>query len=551
MEAVAVAWHARPAMLPMRPSLAAVLLIAATGCTYLGSMRRQAVYAHAAERDPQQRIYKHMLDRDTFFVFGELLGAPDRDRAPMAVVAVSDAFRAGEVVDVNHCSRKDSFYGLNLPAGEYRLLVVRDANGDGFYDEREVVGVRTLSLAIETAPERVVGGYDIDLRAPPAAEVPGLRVKTHPSEELAESLFFPRGTIRSLDDDVFSPEMASLGMYEPAAFLERAPMMFYALEENYQQKVPVIFVHGIGGSAREFADVVAHLDRRRYRPWFFYYPSGSSLSQLSEMFYRIFLSGDVIKRQSSPFVIVAHSMGGLVVRDALNRCTGSNKENPVARLITVASPLGGHPGAAAAERAPMVLPSWRDLNPSSPFIRALHRRPLPAGLEYHLLYTFGNPSAVKFGENSDGVVPLSAQLPPVAQAEAKAQFGFDATHTGVLHDPLAIAHLVKLIEEVKSAYPEDHLREMDRGGYRIPPGSGYTPLEAFVIHEYGYYLDALAMGRIAPCDEVTAHLVAVLQGRSRPRPPIETAWLKFAKEYPDRSVLDAAAAEGKRAAGGD
>lgn len=64
-------------------------------------------------------------------------------------------------------------------------------------------------------------------------------------------------------------------------------MMFYALEEDIGYKIPVIFVHGINGSPREFAEIVKYLDRRLYRPWFFYYPSGNDLGQLSEDYSRM------------------------------------------------------------------------------------------------------------------------------------------------------------------------------------------------------------------------------------------------------------------------
>jgi len=68
--------------------------------------------------------------------------------------------------------------------------------------------------------------------------------------------------------------------------------------------------------------------------------------------------------------IVAHSMGGVVVREAMNRLTGDKREARVKRLITVASPLGGHPGVKGAVNAPLVLPSWRNLDPDG--IRTAH-----------------------------------------------------------------------------------------------------------------------------------------------------------------------------------
>jgi uncharacterized protein YifE (UPF0438 family) len=189
-----------------------------------------------------------------------------------------------------------------------------------------------------------------------------------------------------------------------------------------------------------------------------------------------------------------------------------------------------------------VLPSWRDLNPSSVFIRELHRKPLPEGLEYHLFYAYGNPKAVKLGENSDGVVPLSAQLDPAAQAEAKEQFGFNDTHTGVLLDGDAIRHVVGVVEEVRSPFTEEHLRELDRGGYPVALGRSYTPVEAYLIHNLGHWLDAMASGAIAPFHPAQAHFLAVVRGEARPGNPAETAWLKFVKDYPDRRALDLAPA---------
>jgi pimeloyl-ACP methyl ester carboxylesterase len=118
------------------------------------------------------------------------------------------------------------------------------------------------------------------------------------------------------------------------------------------------------------------LDRQFYQPWFFYYPAGTNLAQLSEFFYRIFLSGKVIPLRGMPMVVIAHSMGGLVVRDALNRYDGTGGGPSSVRLVTIASPLGGMASAAAAKFGAMIVPSWRDLVPHSGFLGHLHRKPL-------------------------------------------------------------------------------------------------------------------------------------------------------------------------------
>lgn len=512
----------------------AVLCVCHSGCSYVGTVLSQAGYSVRQMASPEQRLYKHMLDRETFFVFGKITSGGEVGRETIAVIALSDRFRSSEVVDVNHVARADSYYGLNLPAGEYRLMVVSDCNRDGYYDETEVIGSRAVSLSTHAIPDKVLGGYDIALAVRADTVGGSFRVSVPQTPERAESLIFPKGTLRSLDDPIFSPQMATLGIYEPAAFLEAAPMMFYALEEEHGFRVPVVFVHGIGGSVRDFEDVVQVLDRTRFQRWFFYYPSGSDLNQLGAMFYKIFLSGKVIPLQDMPMVIVAHSMGGLVVREALNHYGGETNENRVAQLITVASPMGGHPGARSGARAPVALPSWLDLNPDSEFIANLHRTPLPVGLEYHLLFTYGDDRAIKVGVNSDGVVPLASQLSARVQKEASVQHGFDDTHSGILKNHEAIEEIRRIVAKVRAPIPEPHLREAMRGGYRVELGPQYTPLEAYYIHNLGYYLDALASGVLAPFHPSQEHFIRAIRGEVSPDSEVETAWIKFSREYPDR-----------------
>lgn len=520
-----------------RSLLVAVLPACLSACSYLGTMMTQTELALKQISSPEQHTYKHMLDRETFFVFGTIDNAPTLNEQAVAVVAVSDKYVDAEMVDVNHVVRPGSYYGLNLPAGDYRLLVVSDLDRDGHYDATEVVGGRTVSLDADTVPDRVLGGHDIDL-AERFVPTPGsFRLAVRASAPLEASLFYPKGSLRTLDDPLFAPDMASLGLYEPAAFMEAAPMMFYAIEEDVGHKIPVVFVHGIEGSARDFASIVARIDRSRFKPWFFYYPSGTDLAQLGAMLYQLFLSGTTVQLQRMPMVIVAHSMGGLVVREALNRLTGAAGENRVARFVTIASPLGGHPGARNAKNAPVVIPSWLDLNPDSAFIAGLHRKALPASLEYHLLFAYADDRAFKTGGTSDGVVPLASQLSPPAQREADVQLGFDATHTGVLHHEDAIREILRIAAEVRVPVPESHMRALRKGGFDVALGPGYTPLEAYCIHYLGAYMAALASGAIEPIDAVLTHFVQAMRGQVPPESAFETAWIKFRLDFPDPRVL--------------
>lgn len=502
-----------------------------SSCAYVGTWARQRYYTHQMRRAPRQETSKHLLDRPTFFVFGQVQGLADESAPPLAVVALSSTAAPGEVVDVSPSVRGESYYGLNLPAGDYTLAAVQDRNRDGAYAESEAIAVRTLHLGVDE-PDKIRGGIDLRAAASPRWSGSAFRVPVREEPPLEQSLFYPKGTLRRLEDPVFSDKMASLGLYEPAAFLEVAPMMFYALEEDSGYKVPVIFVHGIGGSARDFADIVAALDRTRYTPWFFHYPSGSDLGQLGAMFYEVFLSGTTIPRGDNPVVIVAHSMGGLVVREALDHRRGNEREPAIGALITIASPLGGHPAAARALNAPVVIPSWRNLDPGSRFIADLHRKPLPAGMPYHLFFARGEPRVAPPSEPTDGVVPVANQLPTAATREATELAGFDCTHTGVLHDPAAVVRLVATIQTVKSVYPPEHLEVLDEGGYtRVLPPAEFSPVDRYALGKFGRYADAMVAGRLKPINAQQQQFVDECLGRRPVTFPMTKAWLKYQRLY--------------------
>jgi Protein of unknown function, DUF len=206
-------------------------------------------------------------------------------------------------------------------------------------------------------------------------------------------------------------------------------------------------------------------------------------------------------------------------------------------LVTLASPLGGHPAAAKAAQGPVVIPSWRDVDPVSPFMRDLRRRKLPTGLEYHLLYAFGNEATVKLGENSDGVVPLSSQLNRAAQEESTVQFGCNDTHTGILANAEAVERVIGIIASANSPFPEDHLKELFKGGYDLPLVGEYSPLGRYCIRFIGHWLAALAEGRLAPLDDQQKRFQKVVRGEAPADSPVEKGWLRFIEEYPVRERL--------------
>jgi hypothetical protein len=170
-----------------------LLLPLLPGCAYLGTAGTQAAYAVQQAGAPRQRVYKHMLGRETYFVFGRIEHKPTAANGRLAVLALSDRWRTNEVVDVNWFSRDGSYYGLNLPEGEYRLLVASDADGDGHLVASEVLGGRRVSVGPAASPDRVLGDCDIDLRRRVALGTTDFRVAVPVRVEspVTESVFFP------------------------------------------------------------------------------------------------------------------------------------------------------------------------------------------------------------------------------------------------------------------------------------------------------------------------------------------------------------------------
>ncbi len=515
-----------------RALLGFAALSLAASCTYLKYASVQSDYARLQKASPGQVNVKHMLDRETYFVHGRCNDDGDLYRdVPKAIAAYSSKFRPNERVATMQFQVAGSHYGLNLPEGRFELFVFADIDRDGAFEASEAVGQRSIVLDTTSVPGLVTGQVDIRLGRPFALPWnAGFAASAETNRP--DSLFFPAGTIRGLDDPIFDTGFSTIGMYDPASFLEEAPMMFYALEEDVVYKIPVVFVHGIGGSARQFLPLVEDLDRTRYKPWFFHYPSGGDLDQLAELFYQIFLSGKVYEANGMPIIVIAHSMGGLVVREAINRYRDQANENQLKLLVTLATPFGGHAAAATGEkRGLIVLPSWRDLNPDNAFIRDLYRHPLPGFVQHELYYAYHNDSGIKFGDNSDGVVALTSQLHPPAQQQASARFGFDSTHAGILENPDAFARIRERMADVDNVFPPAHLRALRRGGFDVPLGADYPAMAAFMIRNYGIYLMALTDGTLAPESPNERHFVAVANRLEPPRNADERSWLRFLSEH--------------------
>jgi pimeloyl-ACP methyl ester carboxylesterase len=260
-----------------------------------------------------------------------------------------------------------------------------------------------------------------------------------------------------LDEDVFSVTRGKKGYWAPRRFFHELGANIYGLENYDPAKIPILFVHGAAGSPQDWRYFVAHIDRTRYQPWFFYYPSGAPVPDMSELLYRKLLE---IQEKYHPrrLYITAHSLGGLVVRSMLGE--HGDSLSWVKLFISISTPWGGERLATVGVRlSPVVVPSWNDLCPHGRFLKSLFMKPLPPGIDYYLLFSHrGGHGIVR--PNNDGTVTLASQLRPEAQAEAKRIIGFDESHTGILSSQEVLAWynaLLRGIEERTASKSSDTL----------------------------------------------------------------------------------------------
>jgi pimeloyl-ACP methyl ester carboxylesterase len=188
------------------------------------------------------------------------------------------------------------------------------------------------------------------------------------------------------------------------------------------------------------------IDRSRYQPWFYVYPSGMRLAKAAEA-----LDGGVKQLHERygfhRLHVVAHSMGGLVSREFIlrNAIIGGNRY--IDTFITFSSPWDGHEAAAMGVKyAPQVVPSWRDMKHGSDFLQHLYDRRLKGRVKHHLFYSHRASRSPILPAENDGTVSVASQTRPEARADAVEVRGFDEDHISILSSREALSAGRKILD---------------------------------------------------------------------------------------------------------
>ncbi len=379
----------------------------------------QSLAADLDEQAHHIHTFSGRVDVDTWSgapIVVAVMHTPEREGAPFQIVDFQQLFRPGA-------------FRFVVPEGTYRLVAFVDENRDLDYQHDEPVASHGGFLDIRAEGGGARGDLDIRITGEPPAITPEV---AHPTGDIRS---IHVGEVLPLTDRRMGPEAARLGVWEPLHYMRDIGAGLTMLEPYRADRVPVVFVHGIGGHPREFEFLISRLDRERFQPWVVRYPSGWQLDMTADFLNRA-LNEMQTRTHFERMCIVAHSMGGVVSRKTIQIHQTARPSPFIHLFVTIASPLGGHPGAAQGVlMSPAVVPAWRSLVPGSPFMTQLYETPLPEEIRYALFFAYDGRGA------TDGVVPIRSQLRPEAQAEADLVRGFLGTHTGVLHLP-AVSHLL-------------------------------------------------------------------------------------------------------------
>lgn len=343
---------------------------------------------------------------------------------------------------------------LDLTAGGGFLFIVKsplhqhvsayaDTNRNGTYDSGEPLWVHrdatgraaTVTLSPESRVARVSGKLSATERLPAgltSAVKAALAGRNVEAAITNQGVRFAIGETADLDDPRFAATRGSDGLWTPATFAIKNGFGLYFLERYDPAKTPVLFVHGAAGSPQDWRYAMEKIDRSRYQPWFYVYPSGMRLAKAAEA-----LDGGVkLLHERYGFHrlhVVAHSMGGLVSREFIlrNAVTGGNRY--IDTFITFSSPWDGHEAAAMGVKyAPQVVPSWRDMEHGSDFLKHLYDRRLKGRVKHHLFYSHRASRSPILPAENDGTVSVASQTRPEARADAMEVRGFDEDHISIL-----------------------------------------------------------------------------------------------------------------------
>jgi pimeloyl-ACP methyl ester carboxylesterase len=373
------------------------------------------------------KLKQDQHESDLLTVIVGYVSAPSPVDGPLIVAAYSNQNEKKTIAHYT-ISHDSGEFELMVSKGDYYVFAYIDQNSNLIYDEGELAGQYGDPTVVAAPAGGVVSNINIVVSesSRPIDWRTGDKIAAERPQKLYSRL---AGAIVDLDDERFSEERGSQGFWTPNAFYRTFGGTVFFLEEYDPRKIPILFIHGAGGTPKGWKFFVDNIDRTRFQPWFFSYPSGARIRSMSNLLFWKLLNLQA-KYKFDTLYITAHSMGGLVARSFIQ---DHSTEFPYVTLfISLATPWGGDKMAEyGVKQSPAVIPCWIDMQPEGDLIQSLYRSKMPDKVNYYMFFGHqGNRSP--FSSNNDGTIALSSLLDRRPQAEAKMSYAFNEDHTSIV-----------------------------------------------------------------------------------------------------------------------
>jgi pimeloyl-ACP methyl ester carboxylesterase len=380
--------------------------------------------------------------------------SPERGVIVVAAYSLKDGERKIAHYTVLH---EAGDFELMVAEGNYIVCAYQDLNSNLVYDNGEPGGQYGESKLVAAPAGGVV--LEINFGIPEKGSVIDLPRGFEISPDKPSKLLSRQaGAIVTLDDERFSEENGSKGFWAGMDFYKEIGGNIYFLEKYDPEKIPILFIHGAAGTPKGWEYFINNLDRKRFQPWLFYYPTGIRLKSMAYLlFWKLY--NLQIKYKFDTLFITAHSMGGLVARSFI--MDYGRHASYVKLFIALATPWGGdHMAEYGVKQSPAVIPSWIDMQPEGEFLQSLYRGKLPPTVSFYM-FTGHRGSRNPFRSNNDGTITLSSLMDLRPQTEAKMNYAFNEDHASIVNSPAVLAQYNAII----NAFDSDARSNQIAGGY--------------------------------------------------------------------------------------
>ena len=251
------------------------------------------------------------------------------------------------------------------------------------------------------------------------------------------------GEVADLNDDMFSEKYWRKGLIKPEEFVRKPGVGIYFLEEYNNKKTPMLFINGIYGSPQLWELFFKGMNRARYQPWFFSYPTGMSLTESTGLLAEL-LEGLRKLHGFKEMHITAHGTGGLLARSLIIEQQKRDGQYCIKGFISIATPWGGFKIEGADELGSSgPIPALVDIQPDSPFFKALYKNRMGFSLDHYMFVAY-NTGMLSIG-SIGGPPSLKSQLYFKAQTEAVKEYGFYEGYLGILSSAEVVRKYNKIL----------------------------------------------------------------------------------------------------------